>query len=514
MTLKKRKQNFEMFVKALIGYLALLFLLSGISNADVFKVKINDKTELIPAFREAKTLYISLPDLLNLLKIDFNSDTINNRLTFKVSNYTFKLTSENPYIVVSSENETRVFQLPLEVISGAGKIYVPVKYFSEIFSRYFPYNFKFDEKSNSIIVSIPTPADVKLPKFDVYRVEFDKRSNGYLLRILTARKITDYEVWLGRNNWLYITIVNASVDISELKKVSFSELFSDVEIIPYSQSVQLSFKLKPRIKHYEVVPNKDGTDILIALYTDEKTSNLEDVKRKFLLDVVVIDPGHGGKDPGAIGVYGTYEKDITLGVARKLRTLLENSGLKVIMTRESDEFVELYKRGQIANSNGGKLFISLHCNSMPYKPHGANGFEVYILRPGKTEDAIRIAERENAVIKLEENYEERYKHLTDESYILTAMAHNVYVKNSERFAEILSIEAKRTLDIKVNGVNQAGFYVLVGASMPSVLVEMAYLSNPEEEKYLRSETNQWKIARTIFNAVKKFKEEYESSITD
>ena len=104
--------------------------------------------------------------------------------------------------------------------------------------------------------------------------------------------------------------------------------------------------------------------------------------------------------------------------------------------------------------------------------------------------------------------------MTDESYILTAMAHNVYVKNSERFAEILNNEAKKGLDIKINGVDQAGFYVLVGATMPSVLIEMGYLSNPEEERYLRGGTNQWKIARTIFNAVKRFKEEYETSIAN
>jgi N-acetylmuramoyl-L-alanine amidase len=293
-----------------------------------------------------------------------------------------------------------------------------------------------------------------------------------------------------------------------------SKVVSKVEVVQYSQSVQLSLKLVPKVKHYEVVSGNDTDDILIALYVDETRSRLEDVKRKFLLDVIVIDPGHGGKDPGAIGVYGTQEKDITLSVAKKLKALIEKLGVKVVMTRESDEFVELYRRGQIANENGGKLFISLHCNSMPYKPHNASGFEVYILRPGKTKEAIRIAERENAVIKLEENYEERYKNLTDESYILTAMAHNVYVKKSERFAEILNEEARRALDVKVNGVSQAGFYVLVGASMPSVLIEMAYLSNPYDERYLRSETKQWEIARVIFNAVKKFKEEYEASIAD
>ncbi|CUU06416.1 N-acetylmuramoyl-L-alanine amidase [Candidatus Kryptobacter tengchongensis] len=512
--LARRKLNFEMFVRRLLKYLVLILLIFETLNADVFKVKINNKIEVIPAFREAKTLYISLPDLLGLLGIEYRTDTLNNLLTFKVSDNTFKFISENPFIVVSSGDEVKIFQIPVEVISGAGKIFVPVKYFSEIFSRYFPHDFKFDEKNNMIIISISEPVEVSLPKFDVYDVKVEKRKNGYLFKILTARKISDYEVWLGRNNWLYITIANAKVDISALKNLSAPELFSDIEVIPHSRSVQISFKLKPKIKHYEVIADKNGTDILISLYIDEIISRIEDVKRKFLLDVVVIDAGHGGKDPGAIGVYGTREKDITLAVAKKLKTLIENLGIKVVMTREEDEFVELYRRGQIANSNGGKIFISLHCNSMPYKPHSANGFEVYILRPGKTEDAIRIAERENAVIKLEENYEERYKHLTDESYILTAMAHNVYVKNSERFAEILHKEAGKILDIKVNGVSQAGFYVLVGASMPSVLVEMGYLSNPEEEKYLRSETNQWKIARTIFNAVKKFKEEYEASIAD
>jgi len=496
--------------RKVLKYLVIIFFVFEISSADVFKVKVNDKVGVIPAFREAKTLYISLPDFLDLLNVEYIADTLNGFITFKISGYTFKLTSENPFIVVSSSDGIRVIQLPVEVISGAGKIFVPVKYFSDVFKRYFPYNFNFDERTNSISISKPV---VPSP-FDVYDISVDRRSNGYLLRIKTSKKISDYEVWIARNNWLYITIANARVDVQAVKKLSSPDLFSDVEVIPYAQSVQISFKLIPKIEHYDVIVDKETNDILITLYTSKIKTKLENVKKKFLLDVVVVDPGHGGKDPGAIGVYGTREKDITLAVAKKLKSLLETIGVKVVMTREEDEFIELYRRGQIANENGGKLFISLHCNSMPYKPHNANGFEVYILRPGKTEDAIRIAERENAVIKLEENYEERYKHLADESYILTAMAHNVYVKNSERFAEILNQEAKGKLDLKINGVSQAGFYVLVGASMPSVLIEMAYLSNPQDEKYLRSETKQWEIARTIFNAVKKFKEEYEASIAD
>jgi N-acetylmuramoyl-L-alanine amidase len=502
-------------MKGGLKYIILTLFIFGILNADTFKVKINGEVKLIPAFREARALYISLPDLLEILRVDYLLDSVNLWMSFNISGYNFKLVSENPFIVVSSQTESRVFQLPLEVISGAGKIFVPVKYFSPIFSRYFQGSFEFDERNNLISASVKeTSVKLVKPKFDIYDAKVEQRSNGYLLRFFAGRKIKDYEVWLGRDNWLYMTISGARVDISQIKKLAPSKVVSKVEVVQYSQSVQLSLKLVPKVKHYEVVSGNDTDDILIALYIDETSSRLEDVKRKFLLDVIVIDPGHGGKDPGAIGVYGTQEKDITLSVAKKLKALIEKLGVKVVMTRESDEFVELYRRGQIANENGGKLFISLHCNSMPYKPHNASGFEVYILRPGKTEEAIRIAERENAVIKLEENYEERYKNLTDESYILTAMAHNVYVKKSERFAEILNEEARRALDVKVNGVSQAGFYVLVGASMPSVLIEMAYLSNPYDERYLRSETKQWEIARMIFNAVKKFKEEYEASIAD
>jgi N-acetylmuramoyl-L-alanine amidase len=502
-------------MKGGLKYIILTLFIFGILNADTFKVKINGEVKLIPAFREARALYISLPDFLEILRVDYLLDSVNLWMSFNISGYKFKLVSENPFIVVSSQTESRVFQLPLEVISGAGKIFVPVKYFSPIFARYFQGSFEFDERNNLISASVKeTSVKLVKPKFDIYDAKVEQRSNGYLLRFFAGRKIKDYEVWLGRDNWLYMTISGARVDISQIKKLAPSKVVSKVEVVQYSQSVQLSLKLIPKVKHYEVVSGNDSDDILIALYVDETSSRLEDVKRKFLLDVIVIDPGHGGKDPGAIGVYGTQEKDITLSVAKKLKALIEKLGVKVVMTRESDEFVELYRRGQIANENGGKLFISLHCNSMPYKPHNASGFEVYILRLGKTEEAIRIAERENAVIKLEENYEERYKNLTDESYILTAMAHNVYVKKSERFAEILNEEARRALDVKVNGVSQAGFYVLVGASMPSVLIEMAYLSNPYDERYLRSETKQWEIARMIFNAVKKFKEEYEASIAD
>ncbi|MBI4810221.1 MAG: N-acetylmuramoyl-L-alanine amidase [Ignavibacteriales bacterium] len=210
------------------------------------------------------------------------------------------------------------------------------------------------------------------------------------------------------------------------------------------------------------------------------------------------------------------EKDVTLSVALKLGNLIEKNlpGVDVVYTRKTDDFVELYRRGQIANQNGGKLFISIHCNSMPRRNHTENGFEIYLLRPGKTESALRIAERENEVVKLEQDYEKRYQQLTEENFILLTMAQSAYVKYSEQFAGILQQEMGRHLKLNNNGVKQAGFYVLVGASMPNVLVETAYLSNKNDEKFLRSSSGQQNIAEAIFNGVKRYKQEYEKSLSE
>ena len=182
---------------------------------------------------------------------------------------------------------------------------------------------------------------------------------------------------------------------------------------------------------------------LLAVDAREKTKD----KDRWKMDVVVIDAGHGGKDGGAVGVNGTREKDVTLAIALKLGNMIEEElDATVVYTRKRDEFIELYRRGQIANESEGKLFISIHCNSTPQKPSQATGFESYILRPGKTDRAIAIAERENSVIEFEAN-PKRYQKLTEENFILVAMAQSAYVKFSELFAGLVQEElAKKTSD--------------------------------------------------------------------
>jgi N-acetylmuramoyl-L-alanine amidase len=269
----------------------------------------------------------------------------------------------------------------------------------------------------------------------------------------------------------------------------------------------------------EVAENNGATEIHEAKREalqphKEMLDQLRKKKERWKFDVVVLDPGHGGKDPGCIGTIGTREKDITLGIALKLGKLINRylPSVKVVYTRQTDHFVELYRRGQIANENQGKLFISIHCNSMDQKPSPTHGFEIYLLRPGKTQDAINIAKEENSVVQLEPDYQDRYQEITEENFIILTMAQSAYMHNSEQFAEILQQEMSRNLFSKSHSVRQAGFYVLVGASMPNVLIETGYLSNRKDEMFLRSPEGQEKIAEDILRAIERYKKEYEKSM--
>jgi len=236
----------------------------------------------------------------------------------------------------------------------------------------------------------------------------------------------------------------------------------------------------------------------------EARRRLEEEKDAWALDVVVIDPGHGGKDPGAIGPTGLYEKDVVLDVGLRLKRELEAKGVKTVITRDKDVFVPLRKRTQIANNSGGKLFVSLHCNAV--RRGKAHGVETYFLAPAKTERAMEVALLENSVIKFEES-QDQYQDLTEENYILLTMAQANFARESEQLAALVQDDISGGLAIKNRGVDQAGFYVLIGASMPSILVEMAFISSRSEEKKLRSGDFRQRLAEQICAAVLQFLEQ-------
>lgn len=213
---------------------------------------------------------------------------------------------------------------------------------------------------------------------------------------------------------------------------------------------------------------------------------------------VVIDPGHGGHDTGAIGKDGTREKDVTLAISQKLAAELKERGLEVILTREDDRYLKLEDRAQLANEARGDLFISVHCNSATNRK--LRGVETYTLNISSDRYSIRLAARENASTE---------KGISDLQFILADLATKANTGESTRLASLVQKSLVTQLtreysDIKDLGNKEALFYVLLGAKMPSILVETAFLSHPEEEKRLASEEYQEDVAKAIAQGVEDF----------
>lgn len=226
--------------------------------------------------------------------------------------------------------------------------------------------------------------------------------------------------------------------------------------------------------------------------------DLKTDRDKWALDVVVIDAGHGGKDPGAVGPTKLKEKEVTLDVALRLDKALREKGIKTVLTRSKDEFIPLAERTSIANRSGGKLFVSLHCNAA--KKRDAGGMETYFMAPTKSDRAMEVAMRENEVINYEES-RDQYHDLTEENYILLAMAQATFTSESQELAGLMQDQVSKKIGLKNRGVDQAGFYVLIGASMPAVLFEMAFISNKAEEKKLKDKKFRQKLAEEIAESV-------------
>ena len=228
------------------------------------------------------------------------------------------------------------------------------------------------------------------------------------------------------------------------------------------------------------------------------------------IKTVVIDAGHGGKDPGCHGE-SALEKQVCLSMALKLGEAIKSKypNVNVIFTRDKDVFVELDDRAKIANKNKADLFICIHANSAA---EAAFGTETYVLGLHKTEAQKQIAERENSTIYLEDDKGAKYKDfdLSPDAIIARQLQLSVFLDQSINFASKLQAEFKK-IGRSDRGVRQAGFLVLWKTSMPASLIEIGYLSNSEDEKLLSSKEGQTNIANAIADALKKYKQEIESS---
>jgi N-acetylmuramoyl-L-alanine amidase len=480
------------------------------------------RTLSIAAVERNGILYGSLTDIAGKLNVRAVPNPKLKSIDLTRQAIVVTLFSDNTFCTIANgAGPKATFQLPTHGIAFNNDLYIPLAAFTPFFERFFGNPAMFDSTTRTLRISKPIAAVPDLPG-----VTLETRANGMFIRVKATKPLRDVEHFLKADGWLYVTIPNAKADVRAIDKTKPAGFVKKILATQFPSSAQLAFKLEGNYSTSEIVKDDTSHDLLITIRSraeavrsaieERRRTQFEEQRKKHELDVIVLDAGHGGKDPGTIGVTGTYEKNVALGIVLKLGKLIKKNlkSVDVVYTRDSDRFIELDRRGQIANEADGKLFISVHCNAMPRKPYPKRGFEVYLLRPGRTDEAISIAERENSVIELEEGYEQRYRRLTDENFILVTMAQTAHMKASEMFAEFASKEMDNVLEIPNNGVTQAGFYVLVGSAMPNVLIETAYLSNREDEKLLKSESGQEKYAEALFNAIKRYKVEYEKLLKE
>lgn len=364
------------------------------------------------------------------------------------------------------------------------------------------------------------------------------RKNGTLFTLFMPESLGfDFTYFKPQLN---LNIVHGRLSAAEVTSVKPAGLLKEIEAIQFADNAQISLIVADAVKFPEVVYRADPSRLEVTLRTTEKSSEgapplpplpprdtvptAAQVQPKDSLKpqakplpkirTVIIDPGHGGKDPGAVNEkLKAEEKNITLAIGRELARLIK-SGLpdvRAVLTRDDDTFIPLKDRSSIANHRNGDLFISIHINSIKgsaSKKGSVGGYCVYFLDVARDDAARAAAALENSVLDLEADAGAG-EAKSDLDFILKSSEINIYRNESQEFAILLEQEMNRHfIEIKRDrtGVSQAGFYVLQGPQMPAVLVETAYISNPSEAKLLLSGEFQRKVAAALFNSVVKFKE--------
>ncbi len=427
-----------------------------------------------------------------------------------------KFTANNPFVVIND----RVLQILFEPQWQNQELWVSVDELIEIINEFTHFQLLFDEKNRHL--------KFKNKDVNITGVDIEHKANGALIKINTTRSFSKDQLKTRFvNGWLYLEIIGGKGDERALSYKLNDSSVIEIRAVQFEQLLSIGFRLKKAPKESEVIFNENLHQIWLTLHETELAEapekkdevnhsideELERQKSEWMIDTIVIDPGHGGKDPGALGYYRLKEKDIVLSVGLLLGDYLKRQlpGVKILFTRKRDVFIPLWKRTRFANENNGKLFISLHCNSN--RRHSVRGFETYFLSAEKDEKARDVVLKENESIKFETSADQkRYEGV---NFVLATLAQNAFIKYSQYLASVVQKSLKKhlvPLGMRDRGVRQGPFWVMVGATMPNILVEMGYISNKNEAKMLRRKSTQSKIALAIADGIVKFKKDFESAL--
>jgi len=384
-----------------------------------------------------------------------------------------------------------------------GEILVPIATLAPILDFAHPKRVVWDPATKTLVV--------ETEEFNILKYAVEEKKNGLLLELTLSRPLK-FEAFASEGNWLNITLADGRLEPQEFNRTNRRSLVRQIKAYQFDRSAQVSFRFSRDLGPF-VAQSATGPNRIQILYEDPSyfpdypvPVDGQVTTAPDPIDLIVIDPGHGGRDHGAVGrKKRTREKDIVLRIAKYLDELLEKDpAFTAIMTRKDDRFIPLEQRAKIANDAGADLFVSIHANAS--RKTSPRGSQTFFLARAKNDEARAVAQLENSALRFETDGPQDTSVV---NFILLDMIQTEFQRESADLADLVQRQFEKELKIPSRGVDQAGFVVLNRVYMPAILVESAFISNEKEEKLLRKSSFQKKVAKAIYESIKQFKTKYD-----
>lgn len=487
--------------KSIYSAICILILSTPLlAFASELSVQISGGTEKIDYFTEQNIVYFSMSQFAELMGEKLSWVEAGLSVSYETEKNKVLLFVNFAY---SKINDT-ITNITYPAILRGGQLYLPAVTFIPLLDRLKSEQISWDAGNKTIRVSSEW--------YTVNDILFSQKANGLLIEIFVAGP-TKYEIFTSEGNWLNINIPDGTINRQQIMSRRSGEFLLDINTHQFDNSAQLALQLRPKIgkfsDRFQSNPDRIQIALLDTSATVEPKSGPDSVGPDELIDRVIIDAGHGGNDYGAIGFKSTKEKEIVLDIAKRLAKLIRKEKIfEAIMTRDKDEALTLQERAKIANKAKGDIFVSIHANASTKR--SARGFQVFFLAPAKNDSARAAAQLENAPFLAETSALTVHED-SDLGFIISDMIQTEFQTESSDLAAIIDKECRRALtETSARGIDQAGFFVLNGVYMPSVLIETAFITNREDEEILNNKSYRQNVAEAIYEGLKRFKAKYEN----
>jgi N-acetylmuramoyl-L-alanine amidase len=442
----------------------------------------------------SQELYLRSATVADILQAGRLWQAVSRQLTLQVAGASVRCT-EGSRLVSLGDREAL---LPVPVVYHEGDLWLPLVLITRIVAPQAGLAVRWQPEDRRLVVG---QSQVNLT--DLRVSELTRATSVHLI----AREPLSFRASSPEPGRIEVKVYGARADLGRVRQETSRGLVEGARTRQADDHAVVTVRVSDLVSRYRTYTLQEGREIVLVV-EEEQVSALPDpvprgraelalaerpvdVTRQLEIRTVVIDPGHGGGDPGVAGVGGLLEKDINLAIGREVARYLRRQDLEVVLTREEDVHLGLAERAEIANAAGGDIFVSLHCNG--WFNEGARGLETYFLSPAKSDWTKSVEALENRGHPEQEP--------EDVEFIVWDLVQNRYISASSDLAEVIQAGVVQDLGLPDRGVRQAGFRVLVGAWMPAVLVELGFLSHPQEARQLASPSYQTSLARALGDAI-------------